>query len=87
MIIKVTLSVVTDFSKRLATFLDRPLFPWKKVIVGFSLAQYIFEGFLSLRQYQVLKQTRPPKALAGEVSQEVFDKSQVMKSFRVSQAL
>jgi STE24 endopeptidase len=55
------------------------LFPWKKVIVGFSLAQYIFEGFLSLRQYQVLKQTRPPKALAGEVSQEVFDKSQVMK--------
>jgi STE24 endopeptidase len=56
------------------------LFPWKKVIVGFSLAQYIFEGFLSLRQYQVLKQTLPPKALAGEVSQEVFDKSQVMTS-------
>ena len=64
-------------SQRLARFLDRPLFPWKKLIVGFSLAQYLFEGFLSLRQYQVLKQTRPPKVLQNEVSQEIFDKSQV----------
>jgi predicted transcriptional regulator len=55
------------------------LFPWKKLIVGFSLAQYAFEGFLSLRQYQVLKQTKPPKVLKNEVSQEVFDKSQVWK--------
>ncbi|KFZ02509.1 hypothetical protein V501_09542 [Pseudogymnoascus sp. VKM F-4519 (FW-2642)] len=61
---------------RLAHFLDRPLFPWKKLIVGFSLAQYLFESYLSLRQYQVLKNTRPPKVLANEVSQEVFDKSQ-----------
>lgn len=68
---------VADISQRLAHFLDRPLFPWKKLIVGFSLAQYVFEGFLSLRQYQVLKQTRPPKVLQNEVSQEVFDKSQV----------
>lgn len=65
-----------DVLQRLARFLDRPLFPWKKLIVGFSLAQYLFEGFLSLRQYQVLKQTRPPKVLSSEVSQEVFDKSQ-----------
>ncbi|KAK0109591.1 hypothetical protein ONS95_002276 [Cadophora gregata] len=65
-----------DFLQRLARFLDRPLFPWKKLIIGFSLAQYAFEGFLSLRQYQVLKQTRPPKVLQKEVSQEVFDKSQ-----------
>lgn len=68
---------VANISQRLAHFLDRPLFPWKKLIVGFSLAQYVFEGFLSLRQYQVLKQTRPPKVLQNEVSQEVFDKSQV----------
>lgn len=65
-----------DILQRLARFLDRPLFPWKKLIVGFSIAQYVFEGFLSLRQYQVLKQTRPPKVLQNEVSQEVFDKSQ-----------
>ncbi|KAI9809838.1 MAG: hypothetical protein M1825_000271 [Sarcosagium campestre] len=62
--------------QRLSLFLDRPLFPWKSLIVGFSLAQYGFETFLSLRQYRVLKQTKPPKALQGEVSQEVFDKSQ-----------
>ncbi|OBT83850.1 STE24 endopeptidase [Pseudogymnoascus sp. 03VT05] len=65
-----------DILQRLAHFLDRPLFPWKKLIVGFSLAQYLFESYLSLRQYQVLKNTRPPKVLANEVSQEVFDKSQ-----------
>ncbi|CAL3963176.1 hypothetical protein PZA11_000869 [Diplocarpon coronariae] len=65
-----------DFLHRLARFLDRPLFPWKKLIVGFSLAQFTFESFLSLRQYQVLKNTRPPKVLQKEVSQEVFDKSQ-----------
>ncbi|KAK2788478.1 hypothetical protein FQN53_003624 [Emmonsiellopsis sp. PD_33] len=60
----------------LAQFLDRPLFPWKTVIVGFSLGQYLVEGFLSLRQYKILKQTKPPKVLKEEVSQEVFDKSQ-----------
>lgn len=63
-------------TQRLARFLDRPLFPWKKLIIGFSLAQYVFEGFLSLRQYQVLKKAKPPKVLEQEVSQEVFDKSQ-----------
>ncbi|KAG7002118.1 CAAX prenyl protease 1 [Physcia stellaris] len=65
-----------DFLQRLGRFLDRPQFPWKKIIVGFSLAQYIFEGYLSLRQYKVLQQTKPPKALSGEVTQDVFDKSQ-----------
>ncbi|TLD25411.1 hypothetical protein PspLS_05749 [Pyricularia sp. CBS 133598] len=63
-------------SARLARFLDRPLFPWKKLIVGFSLAHYFFESFLSLRQYQVLQKTKPPKVLEQQISQEVFDKSQ-----------
>lgn len=72
------ITIATTYTfQRLARILDRPLFPWKNLIVGFSLAQYVFEGFLSLRQYQVLKQTRPPKVLQNEVSQEVFDKSQV----------
>ncbi|ERT02053.1 STE24 endopeptidase [Sporothrix schenckii 1099-18] len=62
--------------QRLARFLDRPAFPWKRLIMGFSLAQYFLEGFLSLRQYQVLKATKAPKVLQHEVSQEVFDKSQ-----------
>ncbi|PSR90783.1 CAAX prenyl protease 1 [Coniella lustricola] len=65
-----------DFLQRLASFLDRPLFPWKKLIIGFSVAQYLFEGFLSLRQYQVLKKKKTPKVLEQQVSQDVFDKSQ-----------
>ena len=56
--------------------LDRPGFPWKKFILGFSIGQYVFENLLALRQYGVLQQTAPPKALEGEVTQEVFDKSQ-----------
>ncbi|MCJ1436065.1 hypothetical protein MMC27_005443 [Xylographa pallens] len=65
-----------DLLQSLARFLDRPLFPWKRLIVGFSVGQYLFEGFLSLRQYQILKEKKPPKVLESEVSQEVFDKSQ-----------
>ncbi|QKX62683.1 uncharacterized protein TRUGW13939_09844 [Talaromyces rugulosus] len=60
----------------LANFLDRPLFPWKTVLVGFSLGQYVLESFLSFRQYRVLQQTKPPKVLEGEVTQKVFDDSQ-----------
>lgn len=63
--------------QRLGRLLDRPLFPWKRLIVGFSLAQYLFESFLSFRQYKVLQRKKPVKALEGEVSQEVYDKSQV----------
>ena len=63
--------------QRLARSLDRPGFPWKRLIVGFSVGQYLFETFLSFRQYKVLQQTKPPKTLETEVSQEVFDKSQV----------
>ncbi|KAI1254347.1 hypothetical protein MGN70_004744 [Eutypa lata] len=65
-----------DLLQRLARSLDRPLFPWKKLVIGFSVAQYAFEEYLSLRQYQVLKKTKPPKVLEQEVSQEVYDKSQ-----------
>ncbi|RMJ20870.1 CAAX prenyl protease [Aspergillus sp. HF37] len=62
--------------EQLARLLDRPLFPWKTVLAGFSLGQFILEGFLSLRQYKVLQQKKPPKVLEAEVSQKVFDESQ-----------
>ncbi|KAF7121648.1 hypothetical protein CNMCM5793_009120 [Aspergillus hiratsukae] len=62
--------------EQLARLLDRPLFPWKNILVGFSLGQFILEGFLSLRQYKVLQRTKPPKVLENEVSQKVFDQSQ-----------
>jgi hypothetical protein len=63
--------------QRLATFLDRPGFPWKKLFLGFEVGQFLFENVLSLRQYRVLQQKKPPKSLQNEISQEVFDKSQV----------
>ncbi|KAF7717358.1 CAAX prenyl protease [Penicillium ucsense] len=62
--------------EQLARLLDRPLFPWKNVLVGFSLGQFVLEGLLSLRQYKVLQKTKPPKVLEGEVTQKVFDQSQ-----------
>jgi len=36
----------------------------------------VLEGLLSLRQYQVLQKTKPPKTLEDEITQDVFDKSQ-----------
>ena len=47
------------------------------MLVGFSLGQYLFESFLSLRQYRVLQQTKPPKVLEGEITEKVFEDSQV----------
>lgn len=70
------LTTILTIAQRLSLFLDRPGFPWKKLVIGFSIGQYVFESLLSLRQYQVLQRTTPPKTLEGEVSQEVFDKSQ-----------
>ncbi|KAL3472185.1 peptidase family M48-domain-containing protein [Aspergillus californicus] len=61
---------------QLARLLDRPFFPWKNVLVGFSLGQFLLEGLLSLRQYKVLQRTKPPKVLEAEVSQKVYDQSQ-----------
>ena len=62
--------------QRLAAFLDRPGFPWKRLILGFSVGQFVLEGLLSLRQYSVLQRKKPPKALEDEISQDTFDKSQ-----------
>ncbi|KAI4244538.1 MAG: hypothetical protein L6R40_003005 [Gallowayella cf. fulva] len=65
-----------DILQRLGQYLDRPGFPWKRLIIGFQITQYLFEGFLSSRQYKVLQQTKPPRTLEGEIKQETFDKSQ-----------
>ncbi|KAL7915002.1 myosin-like coiled-coil domain-containing protein [Trichoderma velutinum] len=62
--------------RRLSQFLDRPLFPWKRLILGFSVGQYVFESLLNFRQYRILQLPKPPAVLAKEVNQETFDKSQ-----------
>ncbi|KAF2832269.1 CaaX prenyl protease [Ophiobolus disseminans] len=60
----------------LARWLDRPLFPWKRLVVGFSLAEFALENWLLFRQYRVLQRTSVPKALNKEIGTETFDKSQ-----------
>lgn len=44
--------------------------------MGFSVGQYLFETFLTLRQYRILQKTQPPAVLSKEISKETFDKSQ-----------
>lgn len=56
--------------------LDRPTIPWKTVIIGFGIAQYAFESYISVRQHRKLQETKVPKALEGAVTQEVYDKAQ-----------
>ncbi|KAF2842769.1 hypothetical protein M501DRAFT_993532 [Patellaria atrata CBS 101060] len=68
--------MIQAFLQRLARFFDRPIFPWKKIVVGFSLGQFFLENFLLYRQYNVYKRTVIPKALKNEITQEKFDKSQ-----------
>lgn len=63
-------------SQRLAQFLDRPFFPWKKLVLGFSVGQFLLENWLLYRQFGVYQRTIRPKALEHEVNQETFDKSQ-----------
>lgn len=67
---------IDAFNQRLADFLDRPLFPWKRLIIGFSFSQYLLQTYLSYRQYRVLCRTVRPKALTAEIDQETYDKSQ-----------
>ncbi|KAK4992609.1 zinc metalloprotease [Elasticomyces elasticus] len=65
-----------DLLNRLGRWLDRPLFPWKSLIVSFQIGQYFFESYLSYRQYQVLQRNTVPKQLEKEIDQKTFDKSQ-----------
>ncbi|KAJ2902378.1 peptidase family M48 [Zalerion maritima] len=68
--------MILPILQRLARFLDRPLFPWKNLILGFSFGQFALESLLSLRQYRVLQRASVPKVLAEEVTPEVHAKSQ-----------
>ncbi|KAL5382612.1 hypothetical protein DPSP01_006449 [Paraphaeosphaeria sporulosa] len=68
--------MIQAFLQRLARWLDRPLFPWKKLVIGFSLAEFALENWLLFRQYRVLQRDRVPKALDHEIDRPTFDKSQ-----------
>jgi STE24 endopeptidase len=69
--------MIQEILQRLARLLDNPAIPWKNLVIGFSLGQFVFENWLLWRQYGVYKRTIRPKALEKEVDQDVYDKSQV----------
>ncbi|KAF9730794.1 peptidase family M48 [Paraphaeosphaeria minitans] len=68
--------MIQAFLQWLARCTDRPLFPWKKLVIGFSLAEFALENWLLFRQYRVLQRDRVPKALEHEIDRPTFDKSQ-----------
>ncbi|THY60740.1 CAAX prenyl protease 1 [Aureobasidium pullulans] len=70
-----------DILSRLAGWLDRPGFPWKSLIISFSLGEYLLENWLAFRQYRVLQGTKVPKQLQNEVDQATFDKSQASHTY------
>lgn len=60
----------------LQTLLDTPNIPWKKIIAGFSIAQFTFETYLTYRQYKTLSGKQLPSVLEGEIDKETFEKSE-----------
>ncbi|ODV64176.1 zinc metalloprotease [Ascoidea rubescens DSM 1968] len=65
------------FIKTLATTFDIPGFNWKGLILGFTTAQFIFENYLTYRQYKVLQKSEPPETLKLDIPKETFSKSQL----------
>jgi STE24 endopeptidase len=61
----------------IAAKLDNPLIPWKRLVGGFTIGQFVFENWLLWRQYGVYSRTIRPKTLEKEIDQKTFDKSQV----------
>jgi len=57
--------------------MDRPGFPWKTLIIGFGVSQYLLETWLSVRQHRKLCEDKVPKALEGVVSKQDHNKAQV----------
>lgn len=68
--------MIHSILQALTRFLDNPAIPWKRLIIGFSLGQFVFENWLLYRQYGVYCRKAVPKTLTKEVDQSTFDKSQ-----------
>lgn len=67
---------VTTHIQAAEKFLDTPEIPWKSLITSLLWIVYLFETYVSWRQYRLYSLTTPPKALMAHVSHEDFVKSQ-----------
>lgn len=60
----------------LQSSLDTPAIPWKPLVLYLLWSVYLFETYLSLRQFRLYSRTAPPAALAPHVDLDTFKKSQ-----------
>lgn len=62
--------------QRIVDCIGSPTFPWKGLVLGLSVGQFMFESFVTLRQCRVLCKPKPPAVLSKDVSQETFVNTQ-----------
>lgn len=62
--------------QQFASLVDQPSLDWKKIILGFTTAQFVFETYLTYRQYKVLQKTQIRPSLKDAIDEETFTKTQ-----------
>mgnify|MGYP003365584597 FL=1 len=67
----------------LQSICDSPNIPWKTIIVGFSVSQFLFETYVSYRQYKALSSNKLPAVLENEIDQETFEKSEAYSKAKI----
>ncbi|WFD36605.1 Ste24 endopeptidase [Malassezia cuniculi] len=55
---------------------DTPYVPWRTVCLALMAGVYVFEMYVTLRQYRQYALTEPPRALAAHTKPDTFKKSQ-----------
>lgn len=59
-----------------AAAIDQPSINWKNIILGFTTFQFLFETYLTYRQYKVLQKDQLPPTLKNEIDEKTFKQSQ-----------
>jgi len=62
--------------QQFAAAIDQPSINWKGIILGFTSFQFLFETYLTYRQYKVLYKDSLPPTLKDEIDDKTFKESQ-----------
>ncbi|KAH3672414.1 hypothetical protein WICMUC_004250 [Wickerhamomyces mucosus] len=66
------MSLIQQFS----ALVDQPHLNWKNIILGFTTVQFVFDSYLTYRQYLELKNViKPHKSIEDKVDNKTFEKS------------
>lgn len=65
-----------SFIQSFAAAVDQPTINWKNIILGFTTFQFLFETYLTYRQYKVLQKDQLPETLKTEIDEKTFKQSQ-----------